>query len=68
MFTKSYDWSRKFSGPIVSNLKIMFPMDNEEQLKIGQFFKQLDETIEVQEQELEKLKNLKEAYLNEMFV
>jgi len=40
----------------------------EEQRKIGKFFKRLDETIEVQEQELEKLKNLKEAYLNEMFV
>ncbi len=40
----------------------------EEQQKIGQFFKQLDETIDIQEQELEKLKNLKEAYLNEMFV
>ena len=59
MFTKSYDWSRKFSGPIVSNLKIMFPMDNEEQLKIGQFFKQLDNTITLQQRKLEQLQNMK---------
>lgn len=56
------------SGAIVKDLTLLAPIDYKEQQKIGQFFKQLDETIEVQEQELEKLKNLKEAYLNEMFV
>lgn len=49
------------------DIEIVFPK-LEEQKKIGQFFKRLDETIDIQEQELEKLKNLKEAYLNEMFV
>ncbi|MFW5446236.1 restriction endonuclease subunit S [Aerococcus urinaeequi] len=49
------------------DIEIVFPK-LEEQKKIGQFFKQLDETIDIQEQELEKLKNLKKAYLNEMFV
>lgn len=49
------------------DIEIVFPK-LEEQKKIGQFFKRLDENIDIQEQELEKLKNLKEAYLNEMFV
>lgn len=57
----------KLNGDILKKLNIKLP-SFEEQNKIGQFFKQLDENIEVQEQELEKLKNLKEAYLNEMFV
>ena len=68
MFTKSYDWSRKFSGPIVSNLKIMFPMDNEEQLKIGQFFKQLDNTITLQQRKLEQLQDIKQVLLQNMFI
>jgi len=49
------------------DIEIVFPK-LEEQKKIGQFFKRLDENIDIQEQELEKLKNLKKAYLNEMFV
>ncbi|MGH2079600.1 restriction endonuclease subunit S [Aerococcus urinaeequi] len=51
----------------IEEYEILLPSKKEQQ-KIGKYFKQLDETIEVQEQELEKLKNLKEAYLNEMFV
>ncbi|MFW3454978.1 restriction endonuclease subunit S [Aerococcus viridans] len=51
----------------IEEYEILLPSKKEQQ-KIGQFFKQLDETIDIQEQELEKLKNLKEAYLNEMFV
>lgn len=39
-----------------------------EQVKIGSFFKQLDESITLQEQKLTKLKQLKSAYLEEMFV
>lgn len=40
----------------------------EEQEKIGNFFKQLDDTITLHQRKLEKLQNLKKAYLNEMFV
>ncbi|MGI9638913.1 hypothetical protein ACR2E5_06365 [Acinetobacter baumannii] len=39
-----------------------------EQLKIGQFFKQLDETLTLQQQQLQTLKNLKQAFLEKMFV
>src|SRR5690625_1256087 len=40
----------------------------EEQQKIGQFFKQLDNKITNTERKLEKLKATKQAYLQEMFV
>ena len=40
----------------------------EEQTQIGQFFKQLDETLVLQQQQLQTLKNLKQAFLEKMFV
>lgn len=39
-----------------------------EQEQIGEFFKQLDETIKLQKQQLQTLKNLKQALLEKMFV
>ena len=39
-----------------------------EQTKIGSFFKQLDKTITLHQRKLEKLKNLKKALLNDLFV
>lgn len=41
---------------------------NEEQMAIGSFFKQLDETLVLQQQQLQTLKNLKQAFLEKMFV
>ncbi|WP_046722003.1 restriction endonuclease subunit S, partial [Heyndrickxia coagulans] len=40
----------------------------DEQKKIGGFFKELDHLITLHQRKLEKLQNIKEAYLNEMFV
>lgn len=40
----------------------------EEQTKIGEFFNQLDKTIELHEKELEVLKDTKKAFLQKMFV
>lgn len=40
----------------------------EEQIKIGNFFKQLDDTITLQEHKLELLKEQKKAFLQKMFV
>src|SRR5699024_5518615 len=39
-----------------------------EQEKIGQFFKNLDNQISIEEEKLAKLEKLKQAYLNDMFV
>ncbi|MGJ9458459.1 restriction endonuclease subunit S [Oceanobacillus sp. CF4.6] len=49
-------------------MKILIPTNNEEQSKIGNFFKQLDNTIALHEQELETLKQTKNAFLQKMFV
>ena len=67
-FTHSYDWGRKFSGPVVSNLPLRFPSYKEEQVKIGAFFKQLDHLIALHQRKLEKLQNLKKSMLQQMFV
>ena len=47
---------------------VSFPKDFEEQQKIGAFFKKIDDTITLHQRKLEKLKNLKKALLNELFV
>ncbi|QHI11062.1 restriction endonuclease subunit S [Acinetobacter haemolyticus] len=39
-----------------------------EQIQISKFFKQLDETLVLQQQQLQTLKNLKQAFLEKMFV
>lgn len=45
----------------------LFPCVKEQE-KIGHFFKQLDETLVLQQQQLQTLKNLKQAFLEKMFV
>ena len=42
--------------------------DIEEQKLIGEYFKNLDHLITLHQRKLDKLKNIKQAYLNEMFV
>lgn len=51
----------------LNSLKYMVP-SNEEQKLIGQFFLQLDNLITIHQRKLEKLQNIKKAYLNEMFI
>ncbi|OPZ92584.1 MAG: EcoKI restriction-modification system protein HsdS [Firmicutes bacterium ADurb.Bin419] len=51
----------------VENYEFLCPL-LEEQQKIGTFFKCLDNLITLQERKLEKLQNIKKAYLNEMFI
>ena len=55
------------SGQIVKNLIVSRPCI-EEQKQIGAFFNQLNNTITVNERELNKLKELKKSYLKDMFV
>lgn len=50
-----------------SQFNLMVPV-LEEQRKIGNFFKQLDDIITHHQSKLKKLQNLKKAYLHEMFV
>lgn len=48
--------------------ELKLPRIEEEQSKIGSFFKHLDETITLQEQKLEKMKEMKKGFLQKMFI
>ena len=52
----------------ISKYESYIPKDFEEQKKIGDYFQKLDNQIELQQKELEKLKNIKKASLAKMFV
>jgi type I restriction enzyme, S subunit len=58
---------QSYNAEIIKKLDICLPKI-EEQIKIGKFFKHFDETIELQEKELEALKETKKAFLQKMFV
>ncbi|CEG21495.1 EcoKI restriction-modification system protein HsdS [Planococcus massiliensis] len=51
----------------LSSFPIFLP-NIEEQIQIGKFLKQLDDVIALQEQELDALKQTKQAFLQKMFV
>src|SRR5699024_11601319 len=51
---------------VFREMPIPTPLE-EEQIKIGNFFKQLDNTIEFHEQELDTLKQTKQGFLQKMF-
>ncbi|OCG42696.1 restriction endonuclease subunit S [Gilliamella sp. Bif1-4] len=78
----SSNWYRKFLNTYVAggngaignlnktelaNQDISIPTTLE-QTQIGNFFKLLDNKIALEQKKLDKLKNIKQAYLNEMFV
>lgn len=52
----------------LSQLKVEVPKLLEEQTQIGNFFKQLDDTISLHQRELDALKETKKAFLQKMFV
>ena len=71
--TKGYDWSIKFSGPVVmnSNLKVTMSgleINYKEIQKIGNFFKNLDDKIKQSSQRIKKIENFKSAMMEKMFV
>lgn len=53
---------------LVSNTKFDIPTAKEEQEKIGRFLGSIDSLIALHQRKLDKLKKMKAAYLNEMFV
>ncbi|GEP64133.1 type I restriction-modification protein subunit S [Clostridium beijerinckii] len=52
----------------ISSYISCMPSSSEEQTKIGTFFKSVDNLINLHQHKLEKLQNIKKAYLNEMFI
>ncbi|EOM1707737.1 restriction endonuclease subunit S [Listeria monocytogenes] len=55
------------NSELVRNQEILIP-SMKEQIKISQLFQQLDNTIALHQRKLQKLQNIKKAYLNEMFI
>ncbi|EAD5531644.1 restriction endonuclease subunit S [Listeria monocytogenes] len=51
----------------LKQVKLSYPTFNEQE-KIGSFFRQLDNAIALHQRKLQKLQNIKKAYLNEMFI
>lgn len=59
-------WNLKF--PAFSKIQILYPQNELEQQKIASYFTSLDRRISLQTQRLEKLKQIKAACLDKMFV
>ncbi|WP_214823996.1 restriction endonuclease subunit S [Exiguobacterium sp. s28] len=57
----------EITGKKLGEMPILIP-SMEEQIKIGEFFRQLDEVIELKEKEIEALKETKKGFLQKMFV
>ena len=58
---------KKINKSEIEKIDIFLP-SSEEQQKIGNFFKQLDDTIALHQREVEKYKKIKQAYLEKMFI
>lgn len=56
------------SGKQMANMELMMPKTMLEQQQIGEYFQSLDHLITLHQRELEKLKNIKKAMLEKMFV
>lgn len=59
---------KKINKNEITEVMILYPQQIDEQEQIGIFFKNFDNLITLHQRKLEKLQNLKKAYLNEMFV
>ena len=57
---------QSYNAELIKLLPIIVPKI-EEQIKIGNFFKQLDDTITLHQRELDALKETKKAFLQKMF-
>lgn len=56
-----------YNAKDVESISVLIPSKNE-QKRIGEFVQKLDKSISLQQEKLDKLKDLKKAYLNELFV
>lgn len=59
-------WNLKY--PAFSKISVLYPLEIAEQQKIASFLQSLDNQIELQSKRLEKLRNIKAACLDNMFV
>lgn len=59
---------QRISRSVLGDLIIKVPKELTEQIKIGEFFRQLDEVIELKDKEIEALNETKKGFLQKMFV
>ena len=59
---------QKINKDEIGKVNIILPTSSQEQQLIGEYFRNLDNLITLHQRELEKLKNLKKACLEKMFV
>ncbi|MCR0219662.1 restriction endonuclease subunit S [[Clostridium] innocuum] len=64
----SYVGNPKLMNNVMADIEIMIPTHAEEREKLSVFFRNLDNLITLHQRELEKLKNLKKACLEKIFV
>ena len=64
----SYVGNPKLMNNVMADIEISIPQTSSEREKISQFFTDIDKRISHQQEKLDKLKDLKKAYLNELFV
>lgn len=55
------------SGTSISKMRFCYPIEIEEQDRIGSFFMQLDKSISIKGEDLRQLQNFKQAMLQKMF-
>ena len=58
---------KKINKNEIANVIVPYPVSEDEQQTIGEFFRNLDNLIILHQRKLEKIKALKKAYLKEMF-
>ena len=56
------------SGKQMANMELMMPTTMDEQQKIGEYFSNLDNLITLHQRKIDKIKNLKKAMLDQMFI
>lgn len=59
-------WNLKYTN--LKNIKTKIPTDLKEQEAIGEFFRKIDEILELSQKRISKLENIKKFLLNKMFV
>ncbi|MDQ1770499.1 restriction endonuclease subunit S [Labilibaculum sp. A4] len=59
---------KKINKNEIAKVSIPYPKSNEEQIQIGKYFNNLDKLISLHQKELDKLKLMKKACLEKMFV
>lgn len=59
---------QRISRSTLGDFKIILPKNRLEEQQIGKFFSKIDDLIKLQQQKLEKFKNIKKSMLDKMFV